>query len=115
MNDPLFTPHCPTLRSAAMSRRSFVKTVGYGAGALAMPTGFGACRTTALRPNFVLINVDDLGWSDLACFGSRYYETPKLDRPARQGKKFTQAYAACAVCSPTRVAGIENRNFRMEL
>ena len=56
------------------------------------------------KPNIVLINVDDLGWTDLACFGSEFYETPHIDKLASDGMKFTDAYAACAVCSPTRAA-----------
>ena len=58
----------------------------------------------APQPNIILILVDDLGWMDLSCQGSRYYETPNLDRLAAQGMRFTDAYAACAVCSPTRAA-----------
>lgn len=60
--------------------------------------------TAAERPNVVLILADDLGWTDLACFGSDLYETPHLDRLARDGMKFTQNYSACTVCSPTRAA-----------
>jgi arylsulfatase A len=60
-------------------------------------------------PNVVLVLVDDLGWTDLACFGSKYYETPHLDKLATQGMKFTNAYAACAVCSPTRAAVMTGR------
>ncbi len=56
------------------------------------------------KPNVVLVLVDDLGWADLACYGSSLYETPHLDRLAREGMRFTDAYAACAVCSPTRAA-----------
>ncbi len=56
------------------------------------------------QPNVVLILADDLGYSDLACYGSDFYETPHLDRLAREGMKFTQNYAACTVCSPTRSA-----------
>ena len=56
------------------------------------------------KPNIVLILADDLGWTDLGCFGSEYYETPHIDRLAREGMKFTQAYSACTVCSPTRAA-----------
>ena len=56
------------------------------------------------RPNIVLILVDDLGWTDLGCQGSKYFETPNVDRLAAQGMRFTDAYAACAVCSPTRAA-----------
>src|SRR4051812_40806356 len=55
-------------------------------------------------PNIVLILADDLGWTDLHCFGSNLYETPNIDRLAADGMKFTQAYSACTVCSPTRAA-----------
>jgi arylsulfatase A-like enzyme len=54
------------------------------------------------RPNFVFILGDDLGWNDLACYGSTFYETPNIDRLAADGLRFTQAYTAGAVCSPTR-------------
>ena len=52
--------------------------------------------------NVVFILADDLGWRDLGCFGSSFYETPHLDNLAKSGTRFTQAYAACPVCSPTR-------------
>src|SRR3954469_8848749 len=58
----------------------------------------------APRPNVVLILADDLGWTDLSCYGSKLYETPNIDRLAGEGVKFTQAYSACTVCSPTRAA-----------
>lgn len=54
------------------------------------------------RPNFVFFLVDDLGWADLGCFGSKYYETPNIDALCASGMKFTNGYAACPVCSPTR-------------
>lgn len=54
--------------------------------------------------NFVFILADDLGWTDLSCYGSKFHETPNLDKLAAQGMKFTQAYSACTVCSPTRAA-----------
>lgn len=56
------------------------------------------------RPNIILILIDDLGWRDLGCQGSAYYQTPYIDRLASEGVRFTDAYAACAVCSPTRAA-----------
>ncbi|MBI2946110.1 MAG: sulfatase [Verrucomicrobia bacterium] len=56
------------------------------------------------RPNIILILADDLGWTDLACYGSDFYETPQIDRLAREGMRFRQAYSACTVCSPTRAA-----------
>ncbi|MCA9140099.1 MAG: sulfatase-like hydrolase/transferase [Planctomycetales bacterium] len=54
--------------------------------------------------NVVLILIDDLGWKDLGCYGSAYYKTPHIDRLARDGIRFTDAYAACNVCSPSRAA-----------
>ncbi len=56
------------------------------------------------RPNIVFILADDLGWADLGCYGSKYYRTPNLDRFAAAGVRFTNAYAAAPVCSPTRAA-----------
>ena len=56
------------------------------------------------RPNLLLMLTDDLGWRDLSCYGSTFYETPNIDRMATQGMRFTDAYAAATVCSPTRAA-----------
>jgi len=56
------------------------------------------------RPNFVFILIDDLGWRDLGCYGSTFYETPNLDRLAAEGVLFTDAYATAPVCSPTRAS-----------
>ena len=56
------------------------------------------------QPNIVFILIDDMGWRDLGCYGSTFYETPNLDRLAAQGMRFTDAYAACPVCSPTRAS-----------
>ena len=54
------------------------------------------------RRNILFILADDLGWHQLGSYGSRYYETPVLDQMAADGMRFTQAYAAAPVCSPTR-------------
>jgi arylsulfatase A-like enzyme len=59
---------------------------------------------TASPPNIVFILIDDMGWRDLACYGSTFYETPVLDNLAREGALFTDAYAAAPVCSPTRAS-----------
>lgn len=56
------------------------------------------------RPNILFILVDDLGWSDLACYGADLHETPHLDRLASEGMRFTQAYSASPVCTPTRAS-----------
>ncbi len=69
-----------------------------------IPLLAGFQAAPAQRPNILLILVDDMGWTDLACFGSGFYETPGVDRLAAQGMRFTQAYAACTVCSPTRAS-----------
>lgn len=54
--------------------------------------------------NFLVVLIDDMGLTDLACYGSKFYESPNIDRLAKDGMKFTQAYSACTVCSPTRAA-----------
>lgn len=59
---------------------------------------------SAEKPNVVFFLVDDLGQRDLGCYGSTFYETPNVDRLAREGTRFTDAYAACPVCSPTRAS-----------
>lgn len=58
----------------------------------------------AAKTNIVFFLADDLGQRDLGAYGSTFYETPNLDRLAREGAKFTEAYAACPVCSPTRAS-----------
>lgn len=69
----------------------------------ACPIGAVASGPSA-APNFVFILVDDLGWTDAACFGSHFYETPVIDGLKRQSMCFTNGYAACPVCSPTRAS-----------
>lgn len=64
--------------------------------------GSNAQKTTV--PNIIYIQADDLGWHELGCFGNRFNETPALDLLAKNGIRFTQAYSAAPVCSPTRVA-----------
>ncbi len=59
---------------------------------------------TDTKPNIVFVLVDDMGWTDVGCFGSTFYETPHIDRLATQGMRFTSAYSACTVCSPTRAS-----------
>lgn len=61
-------------------------------------------RIVTSMPNILFILLDDLGWRDLGCYGSSFYETPNIDRLAAQGLRFTDAYAAAPVCSPTRAS-----------
>ncbi len=94
-----------------MKRRIFLKKIGLGAAVLVSSKALFSMITEGKdrKLNFIIINVDDLGWTDVTCYGSRYYETPNIDRLASQGMKFTNAYAACAVCSPTRAAIMTGR------
>ena len=93
-----------------MNRRHFLKALGLGAASLAVPgcvDGFEQLTAKSQaynKPNIIFILIDDMGWTDLACYGSKFHETPNIDRLARQGMRFTDAYAACPVCSPTRAS-----------
>ena len=95
---------------AMMNRLTFVLQA-----CLIAAFSLGMCRCTlggavdAQRPNIVFILIDDLGWADLGCYGSRYYETPRIDQLASQGMRFTDAYAACPACSPTRASILTGR------
>jgi arylsulfatase A-like enzyme len=71
---------------------------------LALGLGSLAASADARRPNFVFILADDLGYTDVACYGSRYYETPAIDRMASQGMRFTSGYTCGPNCQPTRAA-----------
>lgn len=70
-----------------------------GSGAAEPPLG-GASRS----PNVLFILVDDMGWKDLACYGHPLHETPNIDKLAKRGMRFTDAYAACPICAPSRAA-----------
>jgi arylsulfatase A-like enzyme len=63
-----------------------------------------AAETAGDRPNIIFILADDLGYTDLACYGSRYYVTPNIDRMARRGMRFTSGYTCGPNCQPTRAA-----------
>ena len=101
-------------KNDSMNRRDFLKTIGLGAAAMVLPGCAGAFErraddSSAERLNFVFFLIDDLGWMDAGCYGSRFYETPNIDSLAGDGMRFTDAYAACAVCSPTRAAVMTGR------
>src|SRR5690348_14707648 len=80
-----------------MNRRNFLTTVAAGAAGLAIGEA-----APARRPNIIVILADDMGFSDLGCYGSEI-ETPNLDRLASQGVRFTQFYN-CARCCPSRAS-----------
>ena len=87
----------------ALDRRSFLTTLAGGAIALGAPSLLTA-KPDSKPLNVVFILADDMGWTDVSCYGSEFYETPNIDRLASQGMRFTDAYAACCVCSPTRAS-----------
>src|SRR5688500_3447999 len=63
-----------------------------------------AQTTPPSKPNIIFILADDLGWTDVGCNGSTYYETPNIDRLAKEGMRFTSGYTAAPNCAPTRAA-----------
>jgi arylsulfatase A-like enzyme len=81
-----------------------MKLAAYLIACAALTCASAAVAASADRPNVVFFLVDDLGWRDLGCFGSTFYETPNADRLGREGMRFTNGYAACPVCSPTRAS-----------
>jgi len=81
------------------TRRDFLRTAA-GAAALTL-TGSPACRG-ARKPNIILILADDLGYSQLGCYGETRIRTPHIDRLAAEGTRFTQAYSGSPVCAPSR-------------
>lgn len=101
-----------------LSRRDLLKGLGAGAvllgGMRHLPTAWAAqaastAAASGARPNFVFILMDDMGWMDLSCQGSKYYRSPNIDKLASQSMRFSQAYAACPVCSPTRASIMTGR------
>jgi arylsulfatase A-like enzyme len=89
-----------------LTRRDFLRYTACLAAEAAISAGtYGGTRKDASAPlNFVFILADDLGWADTGCYGSDLHETPNIDRLAQQGMRFTNAYAAASVCSPTRAS-----------
>ncbi len=82
-------------------RRDFLSTIGLGIAASGLSCATNANGAVA-RPNLVFIMVDDMGYADLGCYGSKTIHTPCIDRMAAEGMRFTQAYSGCTVCAPAR-------------
>lgn len=83
-----------------MERRNFLKLLFSLSVSTSLIKNCGSRR----KPNILFFLVDDLGWKDLGCYGSQFYETPNIDKLALSGVKFMQSYTASAVCSPTRAS-----------
>jgi arylsulfatase A-like enzyme len=97
------------------TRREFLKTIGLAAASVPALSISPSCAFSAQRRaskekiNIVFIFIDDLGYKDLACFGSTYYETPNIDKLASDGIVFTSAYANAPNCAPTRACLISGQ------
>ena len=90
-----------------MKRRDFLKQLGLGATAVAAGSWLEgaaaqAATTTGAKPNIVFIMADDLGYGHLGCYGQVKIKSPNIDRLAADGLSFTQTYAGCTVCAPSR-------------
>jgi len=99
-----------------LTRRRFVQGLAAGATLLSDFASVASKHlvqssksATNFRPNIIFILADDLGWGDLSCYGRPDYRTPNIDLLALQGTKFTDAYSASAVCTPTRCGYITGR------
>ena len=96
--------------SGKINRRDFLASSAAAALAAAQTAAAAAPPAAAVeRPNVLFILADDLGWGDLSCYGRPDYRTPNLDRLAAEGTRFTQAYSASPVCTPTRCALVTGR------
>jgi len=91
-----------------LNRREFVASA-LAASAIAASAPRSFSQSTSRRPNILFILADDLGYGDLSCYGRPDYQTPHLDRLAREGVRFANAYSASPLCTPTRCAFITGR------
>lgn len=87
--------------TSSTSRRAFLQFAVAGLAASVLPR-FALGQAASAKPNVILIVADDLGHGDLGCYGQQKIKTPSLDRMAREGMRFTNAYAGSAVCAPSR-------------
>ncbi len=91
------------MQSSRTTRRGFLAVAGAGAAVTALTRRLPA-KSATRKPNIIFVLADDLGYSELGCYGNSFNETPNLDKLAREGMRFTDAYAAAPVCSPYRAA-----------
>ena len=85
-----------------LNRRAFLELASAGALAPFLPRCAGAENAAGRKPNIIFIMVDDLGYHDLGCFGSKTMLTPNIDKLCAEGVKFTDCYGGCTVCAPSR-------------
>ena len=85
-----------------MNRRNFLKKTGIIALSLTVATKTALSANSSKKPNIILFLIDDLGWKDVGFMGSKYYETPNIDKLAKSGMVFNHAYANAPNCAPSR-------------
>ncbi|MEE9501984.1 MAG: sulfatase-like hydrolase/transferase, partial [Candidatus Aminicenantaceae bacterium] len=86
----------------SVDRRDFLKAIGLGSAAFALPFVNLACKKPHPPPNIIYILADDLGYGELGSYGQNKFKTPNIDSLASQGMKFTQHYSGSPVCAPSR-------------
>jgi arylsulfatase A-like enzyme len=95
-----------------MNRREFLKNLSKGLAVMPFVASYcGKSISTVSKPNIIFIMADDLGYGDLGCYGQKLIKTPKIDKLAVEGLRFTQAYAGGPVCAPSRsvlMTGLHN-------
>jgi arylsulfatase A-like enzyme len=100
-----------------MDRRGFLKAAGIGIATALLPKALTAAAKPPIeKPNIVFILADDLGYNDVGCYGQKKINTPNIDMLAKQGMRFTQAYAGSTVCAPSRsslMTGMHNGHNRI--
>lgn len=102
------------MKATSLNRRGFLSLAGRGAVAMGLTGLAGLSRSRAdddesRRPNFIIMIADDLGWNDVGCYGHPHIRTPNIDRLAKEGLKFTDAFLTCSSCSPTRCSIMTGR------
>ncbi|MFC1629195.1 sulfatase [Gemmatimonadota bacterium] len=96
------TSHEQERAPGMIPRREFTRRAGLATLSFALGGCASGLKIPEKKPNIILILIDDLGWKDVGFMGSRYYQTPNIDRLSREGMMFTDAYAAAPNCAPSR-------------
>ena len=107
----------PSLGRRELLKKGGLSMLGLTAGAALLGSRRMLRAAGRDRPNLLFVLVDDLGWMDLGCYGNKFNETPHIDQLAEQSVRFTNAYASCPVCSPTRasiMSGQYQQRFQVE-